>query len=555
MILGPLFYRKGLNGAASGTVEQPVLWFNSRSMSRWFWIIGLSLLITLPFLEKAFHIDDPFVLRVAENILQDYARPLAGQIDWLGSLRPIFEVTTNPPGLSYWLAPWLGLFGPSEVVLHLAIIPFYILLAWAVWELATQMGLKDPRLALAFTLLTPAVVVSGNVMRDVPAAATGLAALALFWRGCSQGRLQDRLLAALLAAASGLLKYWGVVVLAPMLVCILLYRRYLALAWLLLPAGALLLWSLQNWLVMGRVHIVYLLQQGGPGAVEGWEAHSLMVLVILGSSVLLWIRIPTGRELISSLVLFIIAVSFWSLTFGGFPDAEQCIWLLGGSCLVTRAGAALSTGGRDRILLVLGLSILSFSVFIVPFQAVRHLLMLLPVVVIAYLKKLETDGSLPGPRFLVVLLLLQGGLAFSVQLADTEYAATYRNFARDFSPSVEERKVWFVGHWGWMHYAREEGFHQLHGNGPQPEIGDLLIWPEKVHIGHVFTEPLSLEQVAESSVAAEIPIRTMSIPDQAAFYATIRGRIPYRLGGGSPLEVFRVYEVANREGANTQKGR
>ena len=87
-------------------------------------VLLVSVLLSLPFLNKAFHIDDPVVLQCAKRILIGPLDPWGGEFDWLGVAMPFWQVTTNPPLLSYYLAPFVSIFGYSEIILHLAMMPF-----------------------------------------------------------------------------------------------------------------------------------------------------------------------------------------------------------------------------------------------------------------------------------------------------------------------------------------------------------------------------------------------------------------------------------------------
>jgi hypothetical protein len=99
-----------------------------------------------------------------------------------------------------------------------------------------------------------------------------------------------------------------------------------------------------------------------------------------------------------------------------------------------------------------------------------------------------------------------------------------------------------------MHYAQRGGLHQLHREGPFPSPGDLLIWPEKVHIGDVFSKDKTLADKLELAKSIDytsmVPFRTLSLEARAGFYATIKQRIPYRFDPNTPLEVIRIYRVA-----------
>ena len=123
----------------------------------------LVLLVTLPFLNKPFHIDDTFVLHVTANILGSFWDPFAGEIDWFGYELEVWKATTNPPLLSYYLAPFAWFSDYSEIVLHTAMLPFFLLLAFSMQFLAGRF-VSAGYWPLLFLITSVAVVVSGNAL-------------------------------------------------------------------------------------------------------------------------------------------------------------------------------------------------------------------------------------------------------------------------------------------------------------------------------------------------------------------------------------------------------
>ena len=75
--------------------------------------VGLPWLLLLPFLGKAFHIDDPIYLRVAQHVLESPWNFYGFSMNWYGTLQPVYEINQNPPLLSYYLAPFGAVFGWS----------------------------------------------------------------------------------------------------------------------------------------------------------------------------------------------------------------------------------------------------------------------------------------------------------------------------------------------------------------------------------------------------------------------------------------------------------
>jgi hypothetical protein len=207
-----------------------------------------------------------------------------------------------------------------------------------------------------------------------------------------------------------------------------------------------------------------------------------------------------------------------------------------------------------------------FSTFSVPFQAVRHFLAALTPLVLLGFRYLRTRGGVAANLdrvTLAALLIVQTAVTFLVARADADFADVYRDFAsrareelatdRADSTGGAGASVWFLGHWGWMHYAEKAGFRMLHVTGPYPEIGDYVIAPAYADKGHVLSRLPSiaerLRKLDQVVYPGRIPIRTMH-PSGAGFYAMFsrrgpdrRPRVPYRFEGLAPLEYFELYEV------------
>ena len=137
----------------------------------------LALGLVAPFVDKPPHIDDPNFLVLARGAALDPWRPHDILINWQGTTERAFDVLSNPPGVAWWLAPWVD--APIEV-LHLVMWPWLLLVAWGAARLgealvgeaegAAMLLLTSPILLLAAQALTP----------DLPLAACALAGLGGF---------------------------------------------------------------------------------------------------------------------------------------------------------------------------------------------------------------------------------------------------------------------------------------------------------------------------------------------------------------------------------------
>jgi hypothetical protein len=396
-------------------------------------------------------------------------------------------------------------------------------------------------------------------MRDIPGTALGVAGVAFFVWGSDQDRGSLLFLGSFLAGLAVLTKYSAAVVLPVMALYALSQGKLRNIPWLAVTASVVMLWCLHNWLVYGQAHMLHLFLERRSIASILWQDKLFGAVTVLGSSLLLVPVLLAQAIRKKSRILFVVSillcagVVWWiQLAYERELDLEYLFWAVVGVLAVSLPVLGCLLKARlDRDSLFLSFwfgGVFLFSVFMVPFQAVRHLLLALPPLILLSFRYLGFSKRAPSGflrTVLGILLIAQLGLAIMVQLADYEYAASYRDFAE--SAKKSKKSLWYVGHWGWKFYADRAGFRLLHRDGPLPEPGELILWPLKVHIGRVFQNKTGLRNRLglKSSRVYEglIPIRTMDGDSGAGFYSIGRGKLPYRLFPESPLEVMRIYRV------------
>jgi 4-amino-4-deoxy-L-arabinose transferase-like glycosyltransferase len=530
----------------------------------WLGVI-LALIVGLPFLTKPLHIDDTVVLAVAEQITRAPLRPFDASINWFGDPRPIFEETTNPPLVSYYLAPVVARFGFAEAPLHAAMLLFLVVLAVAMVTLSRRFA-GGSAWPVLFVMLSPAVVVSTNVMRDVPLAALSAAAAALFITGVDRRQWPLVLAGSLVAGLAALTKYSGAVMLPVLALYALGQRRGRYAWWLAAPLGLVGLWSLQNELVQGRVHLAYLMAERRGDL--PWSDRFYAALVVIGASLFLApamladaARRAKWWRLAGAVIAAGLALVGARMHNDGAVGWQYGLWLTTGAALaflLVVPGLAAARGAvsrdyadaADTLFLALWAgAVLAFSVFFVMFQAVRHIIPALAPLSLLGVRLLRLPHARERwlPATLGVLVGVQAILAFGVAAADYEYARTYRDFAREARQRLPRpgREVWFSGNWGWQRYALSAGFTLLAEHGRLPRSGDVLIIPERVHKGPL-PEGLELTQIEEKAYRGRIPIHTMDGSVRASFYAVVGATMPYVFTGDRRLEVFRVFRVNGR---------
>lgn len=164
---------------------------------RWLLPAGLAAVVTVLNAAKPAVVDDTAYLLTSRHISARPADPYGFDLFWYDKPEPAWRVLL-PPVVPYWLALGFRLFGNHLFLVKLWLFPFALLFALALASLLRRFARGYDRPMLVTTVLGPAVLPLFSVMLDVPAAALGLSAVALFARACDRRSF-------VLAAQAGLL--------------------------------------------------------------------------------------------------------------------------------------------------------------------------------------------------------------------------------------------------------------------------------------------------------------------------------------------------------------
>lgn len=502
-------------------------------------VLLLAIGIQCAFIHKPFHVDDTVVLHIARQILETPLNPFGGELDWDGSVRSTFYVTTNPPLLSYLLAPFIAIGGEREWLMHAVTLVWQVLLWWGTVLLARRFEVH-PTPVSALVLLNPATTVSPNLMRDVPMVALWTLGTAWFVQGSDSAQEKQMILGALVAGCAVLMKYSGLGAVVLLAVYPLLKRRARHLRfvwWGLLP---LALWCLHNWLVYGHMHMVATLARRDivtPISDRLWGT-----LAGIGGVWLLWlwtVVVCRNRVALGAGSLLALVVGWWrwqmALPVG---DAEAAFWCAVGALLVVLTVAQAIAHWHTQAFPILWTVWVFFAIGIgAPFAAARHLLPALPPLALLW-GTAENLGKWRGIA-LGVILVAQTALGVYAGWCDMQIADVYRRAAAELAQRHSAQA--FVGHWGWMYYAQRAGLLQVSANR-LPKTGVLLAVPT---VGGDAVVPSSLvaRLSYEDSGTFTAPAHLATLPPKAGFYASLQGAPPFRWlpeGYQEQFDLFRV---------------
>jgi hypothetical protein len=466
-------------------------------------LLALALLFTLLDVVKPLMIDDAayhyYAVQAANHPLDPYGFP----VYWWARPYVANEVLA-PPGLAYWWAAAVRLFGEHPALWKLWLLPFSFLFIWSLHALCRRFarGLETPLVWM--TVLSPTFLPSLNLMLDVPALALSLAALVVFIDACDRDSLAVAALAGVVAGLAAQTKYTGLLAPATMLLYAVVFGKLR-----LWPAAALLAvqifvsWELLMALLYGESHF---LGASRPVHTAFWEkvglfwpllanlagcAPGVVLLALLGLRARLWAVVLAavlsllGYAVVATLTMDITATpvltnsplalfegpplqfNLEQLVFGGLGAAGAVVlgvvvgrqgWLLGRDLPGLRRYRAYRAG--LFLVLWLGLELTAYFA-LTPFPAVRRVMgvVVAGTLVVGHLAS-RTCRTPIGRKRVWGVAAFSALLGLGFAALDSWEAWTEERLVEQAAALARAEgvgTVWYVGHWGFQYYAERAG--------------------------------------------------------------------------------------------------
>jgi len=539
----------------------------------------------LPFVNKAFYIDDPLFLWCAKHIQAHPADPFGFDVNWEDGIKPMVKETKNPPLTCYYLALAGTLFGWSEPALHLAFLVPAVAAVLGTFRLAERLS-NRPALAALITLATPVFLVSSStLMCDTMMLAFWVWTLVLWEEGLSRNSMRLLWCAGLLIGLGTLTKYFAICLVPLLLVYSFLRQRRLA-AWtfsLLLPMAMVaaylmfIYWRYDVNLVNEVMGFTRTSHERFEKALAMKPLAKLIVTSIFAGGclapALLFAPVLWHWRMIAAFLIIPPIVGWILLHLGLTPryveivnDRARAAFFEGGiwaTCLLFVCALAFADFWKRRdahsALLCLWLvGTLCFTGFVNWIINARSVLPMAPAVGILIARRIDDlagrdSGTRPPWRFVVPLL---PSFLLGIWVARSDYQAagsalTAAKVARAYADKHPEQHIWFASHWGFQYYMEEYGFHILdhdkadckegdilmvtptsfRPNGPSPRYKYLPILDvSRSETGGAWSYRLQLDRGPDDHILL-IPITTWLSTNQmwmgAGFYSHIIGPLPF----------------------------
>lgn len=491
---------------------------------------AFAVLTALPFLGKAWNIDEPLYLPVALQILKDPLHPYAFDFNWYGTALPYPAINNTPPLLHYLLAGALALTGGSEAWTRLLFLPFDAAAAAALYLLGAR-SLKRPLLPTLLILAGPCYLVNmGNLMAEKLVAAFGFWAVVLAVRFGDERREGLLYGSAALMALALLSKYMAALFI-PAVALHLLWRAAgwrRVLVWTGLacaPLGLYLLWqspaveaaalvTRQSWALptAGWAHKLRALSSftgAAAGAAGVWAVLgarrrgpllSALVFILLFSPAL--DLAPLVRPVDRALGVALACLGLWALWVGSLRRPLWAGWTAGALVVLFSYWSVMA----------------------------RLALFLAPPLVFGCAEALEEER--PRRRLLAASVALTLALSWALSWVDARHGGGSRDAAKLAAGLSAEGggRVWSAGHWGLQWYVERAGGRALDaskGGWDEARPGDVVVVPT-VNSNVMKPARPVMADIVGLRIESAVPLRLLSAREgEGGFYSSVFGFLPF----------------------------
>ncbi|UTW62287.1 glycosyltransferase family 39 protein [bacterium SCSIO 12741] len=418
------------------------------------------------------------------------------------------------------------LFGYGEVSMHLFQALFTFLDIFLFYLLAQLFAANRALLLTALFTLSPAFLVNQNLMLDIPLLSLQLAMMYVLLKP-GEFNWKRYALAATFFGLSMLIKYSSLPMIGLIGLSILVQRRFILLWTLFIPAAILGLYSAFNWWDFGGIHLNNPVYE--PTTMEWVVREFQAFLIILGAIspfVLVFVSGFFSGKKVLKLAFWIVALALmvglpivawiygigvdgelWMrrlFTFMGLIMVGLAMWPF----VRFRSGLLPESFHQRVILFAWAWCMIIFMVPLAPFMATRHVLLILPPLLLLAAPFLNKTTKTERNLTLTLTLIL--GLLLSI--SDWHYANFYRQTAPEVSQKIPQNSTtWTVGHWGWQWYATQEGMQFYETNLSEVKPGEYFVIPKDV-AGQYVPDSLRNQLEWQFDVSRK--------PTWATFYAT-----------------------------------
>jgi hypothetical protein len=482
-------------------------------------IVGLVLLLRLPFLTQPVQGDDPYYVFGAQHALIDPAHPSHAKYIFQGE---VVDMRGHPhPPLDSWiLAGLLAVFGDLyEVPFHAVYILFSLIAAISVWSLAKRFS-SYPLGATLLFLSVPAFIINGNSFEaDLPFLAFWMAGIALF----AAGRYVLAALALVLAAMTA---YQAVIATPILFVYCWLHARRSRIAWsvALTPVLTVIAYQAYERATSGAVPAAVL---AGYFSSYGLQqiANKLKNAIALTAH--------TGWLVFPALAAFAFR-SRWPVALvagllGLLIDSNPLFFV---SFAIGALVIASCVTGKPDFLSAWVVIFFASALVIFFAGSARYLLpMAAPVAILAARER----------RWVIPAFLANLAIGLSLAWVNYQHWDAYRQVAQSIQHEIDQKRVWTNGEWGLRYYLQAEGALPL----ARTQVVQPGEWIVSSALAYPFAVTAPMARILERDVTTTLPLRLIGLHSRSGYSTAALGFRPFDIST-QPIDRVRIDAVLER---------
>ncbi|MFH1368464.1 MAG: glycosyltransferase family 39 protein [Elusimicrobiota bacterium] len=509
-------------------------------------IIIFSVLAYLPFLNKPFHIDDPFFLYAARAIGLSPLHPfdIAGAIDlWKHNYNPIF--------FYYFTALLRAVFGENEIFMHAGYFIFYVTAGIYFYLICKAINIKGIAPALLFLSSPIALLAGTSIMSDFPLIALFLISFYYFIAYLKNDSPLSMAISSLALLAAVFTKYYAGVFIFLYIIMLIICGKWKVLKYLSVILS-LLLAALFIYSHSHQIHPLYIFERLGwahsPVRKEtlsflttlgGISIFPLCYLLLMGKNAAKWVAYSTA---------LVISAVFCSMAgFGVFAVISASVYLANAVLVFFMAGERLYISFKSKEYPVISamLWFFGYALFLMIFpniMAGRYVLPLLPPLILCLYIHVEETGR-AGRSFSVIAVFSTLLLGLALNSADYKLAGIYRDFAIEASGNISAPQTGYMGNYAFEYYMQKKGFERF-----DIKKHKYLIMTKYGSVHVIYGGDPILKDIRKKFILArEIPkeenylLRIWDPTAFAGFHLNMFGYIPWGISA-KPMETFYVFE-------------
>jgi len=517
------------------------------------------LLLSLPFLNRAFFVDDSYFVEISEWIKDNPTEPYHfkvddTKIDARGWEEDGFVRMVNPLLHHYYLAGLMK-FGLNKVwFLRLGAVFLVCLSGIVLFELARRWT-RHPLLVTCLTFATPSYwLTTHSLLIDSTMGAFFLFGLYFFVRATEKNSVKNYLISGLFMGGAILAKYPGVFVLPLTGLWAYMNRKKIkdwtivTYPWVI-ALCMLVLYSWYTYSLYGQPHI--LAASVRMVNVYGWAKILIFIVFFSGVSLVplfSWREVSHEKKIVLSLVVFLLML-FFSSSYGGFTIVQGLLLALWTVTSFVFLGVFISLKKKwrypkDYFLFYWVLGFVAMMLIVMGWVAGRYFVIVLPAITFMGVRIMEMKRR--------SVTHLKWGLALVISFTSLLAYADYKQAepARTLGVQLEElgysggERHYYLGDSFTMSYLKDYGWVPCFPDTVFKK-GDFILSKEvTMPQSWFFRRPINLKVLADLNYPTRFPLKVMDYHGSAGFYASVWGALPFTFSTG-PWENFKLYQVVS----------